>query len=125
MLMELLSSSPRTTDIYAHCSMSSVIELVPVDLEEYILPTLGYSPKKIIRGGSETEREEPLNDHITPEEKLEIALEMAKCLAAMHGYEDGVIAHVRWILILFYFATFPRSIMLSTFIFLFPLSVDI
>lgn len=95
MVMELLSSSPRVTDIYAHCSMSSVIEFVPVNLENYILPTLGYSPKKILRGGSEeSEREEPLNDHITPEEKLEIALEMAKCLAAMHGYEDGVIAHV-------------------------------
>lgn len=95
MLMELLTSSPRATDIYVHCAMSSVIEFAPVDIEEYILPTTGYTPKRVLRGAKQKdELEGPLNDYISPEEKLEIALEMAKSLAAMHGFEDGAIAHV-------------------------------
>lgn len=91
--MELLSASPRAIDIYSHCAMSSVIEFAPMDMEEYILPTTGYSPKRLIRKGAKSDNL-PVNDHISPEEKLEIALEMAKCLAEMHGFEDGVIAHV-------------------------------
>jgi len=34
-----------------------------------------------------------LNDYISPEEKLSIALEMAKSLAVLHGHPDGPIAH--------------------------------
>ncbi|KAL7535462.1 hypothetical protein ACHAWF_005175 [Thalassiosira exigua] len=94
MVMELLSSSPRAIDLYSHCAMSSVIEFAPTDIEKTVLPTKGYSPKMFVRRESENEDDlEPLNDHISPIEKLEIALEMAKCLAAMHGFEDGVIAH--------------------------------
>mmetsp|Transcript_8714 Transcript_8714/g.15290 ORF Transcript_8714/g.15290 Transcript_8714/m.15290 type:complete len:368 (+) Transcript_8714:129-1232(+) len=95
MVMEMLSSSPRAIDIYSHCAMSSLIEFAPTDIEEYILPTTGYSPKKFVRRGAKNnDLDEPINDHISPEEKLEIALEMAKCIATMHGFEDGVIAHV-------------------------------
>ena len=96
MVMELLSSSPRAINIYSYCAMSSISEFAPVDLEDYILPTTGYAPKRLRRGSKNNYDldELPLNDYISPEEKLEIALEMAKCLAAMHGYEDGVLAHV-------------------------------
>ncbi|KAL7546280.1 hypothetical protein ACHAWF_009609 [Thalassiosira exigua] len=95
MVMELLHSSPRAIDIYSHCAMSSVIEFAPTDIEGYVMPTSGRSPKRFVRKiENEEDKEKPLNDHISPIEKLEIALEMAKCLAAMHGLEDGVIAHV-------------------------------
>lgn len=96
MVMSLLSSSPRAIDIYSHCAMSSVIEFAPQDMEEYILPTNGYSPQKWVRRreGKNGVPLEPLNHYISPEEKLEIALEMAKCVAAMHGFEGGAIVHV-------------------------------
>ncbi|KAL7544839.1 hypothetical protein ACHAWF_008204 [Thalassiosira exigua] len=98
MVMELLHSSPRAINIYSHCSMSSVIEFAPIDMEDYILPTFGTVPKKFVRRKSEREDEsdqvEPLNGHISPIEKLEIALDMAKCVAVMHGFEDGIIANV-------------------------------
>ncbi|KAL9190906.1 hypothetical protein ACHAXT_000612, partial [Thalassiosira profunda] len=94
MLMELLSNSPRAIDIYAHCAMSSVMEFAPTDIEEYAMPTIGQQPKLFVRRGEQTNPDLPLNDYISPDEKLEMALEMAKCLASMHGYADGAIAHV-------------------------------
>lgn len=95
MVMELLSSSPRVTDIYSHCAMSSVTEFAPTDMETYIMPTTGFTPKSIVRGSKrKMEPDRPLNDHISPEEKLEIALEMAKCIAVLHGFKDGPIVHV-------------------------------
>ena len=103
MVIELLSSSPRAIDMYSHCSLSSVIEFAPTDMEGYIFPTDGFSPKTFVRRGEEKdddgldnddEHHEPINNHISAEEKLEIALEMAKCIADMHGFEDGVIVNV-------------------------------
>ncbi len=96
MVMEQLTSSPRAIDVYSHCAMSSIIEFAPVGMEDYIMPTLGYTPKKILRRGAKLKEEwdRPLNSHISLEEKLEIALEMAKCLAVMHGYEGGPIVNV-------------------------------
>lgn len=96
MVMEQLTSSPRAADIYSHCAMSSVIEFAPIDMEDYIMPTIGYTPKKILRRGAKhlDEWDGPLNSNISPEEKLEIALEMAKCLAVMHGYASGPIVNV-------------------------------
>ncbi|KAL3793308.1 hypothetical protein HJC23_003818 [Cyclotella cryptica] len=97
MVMELLTSSPRTANIFSFCALSSVIEFAPTDIEDYIMPSKGRHPKQIRRHGSDDDRaiiESPVNDYISPYEKLEIALEMAKCIAAMHGFVDGPIAHV-------------------------------
>lgn len=96
MVMERLTSSPRAIDIYSHCAMSSVIEFAPIDMQDYIMPTIGYTPKKILRRGAKHIGgwDGPLNSYISPEEKLEIALEMAKCLAVMHGYDGGPIVNV-------------------------------
>ena len=98
MVMERLTSSPRSADIYSYCGLSSVIEFAPVDIEEYIMPSKGRHAK-LIRQYADPEdygldMEYPVNDYISPQEKLEIALEMAKCLAEMHGYVGGPIAHV-------------------------------
>lgn len=101
MVIELLSSSSRAIDMYAHCSLSSIIEFAPTNMEDYIFPTKGFQPKKFVRRGDKDyvdsaidDEPQPVNDHISMEEKLEIALEMAKCIAAMHGFEDGVIVNV-------------------------------
>ena len=94
MVMELLTSSPRSTNIYGHCGMSSLTEFLPEDIEATVLPTFGYSPKRLLRGSLGQDFDSELNDHLSPREKLEIALEISKCLAAMHGFEGGVIAHV-------------------------------
>jgi hypothetical protein len=97
MLMELLTSSPRSANIYSYCALSSVIEFAPVDIEEYIMPSKGRHPKLIRRHADPDDHgliEYPVNDHILPYEKLEIALEMAQCLAEMHGFAGGPIAHV-------------------------------
>lgn len=86
MVMELLTSSPRIANIYSFCALSSLIEYAPGNLEEYVMR-------------NEVEREDdddptPKNDYIKPLEKLEMALELAKGIAAMHGYEGGVLANV-------------------------------
>ncbi|KAL7471086.1 hypothetical protein ACHAXS_011377 [Conticribra weissflogii] len=96
MVMELLTSSPRIANLYAFCGMSSLIEYAPGDIEHYIMPTGGYEPKKSPSSGKRDEIVDntPVNESISPREKLEIALDIAKCLATMHGHPDGPIAHV-------------------------------
>ena len=94
MVMELLTSSPRSTNIYGHCAMSSLTEFQPEDIEEIVLPTFGYSPKRLLRGSRGQDFDSEINDHLSPREKLEMAREVSKCLAVMHGFEGGVIAHV-------------------------------
>ena len=85
MVMELLSATPRAIDLYAHCAMSSVVEFAGTDMDEALLPTLGFPPRGV-RGGDESFEARPYNDDLSPPEKLEVALEMAKCLAVMHGH---------------------------------------
>lgn len=97
-MLELPSSSPRAIDLYSHCALSSVVEFAPTDLEKYVFPTLGYSPKRFVRRGTaqhehEDEEARPLNHHISAEEKLAIALEMAQAVAVMHGLAGGAVAH--------------------------------
>lgn len=88
LVMEMLSSSSRSVDVYAHCAMSSAMEWAVTDMEDYILPTAGMVPQERMGTGAG-----PLNEYISYEEKLSIALEMAKCLAVMHGHPDGPIVH--------------------------------
>ncbi|KAL7534368.1 hypothetical protein ACHAXR_006618 [Thalassiosira sp. AJA248-18] len=91
MVMELLTSSPRIANIYAFCALSSMIEYAPGNIENYVMPTEGYETSK--QDDDEVDPT-PVNDHIPPQEKLEMALELAKGLAAMHGHSGGVIANV-------------------------------
>jgi len=94
-VMELLTSTPRAANIFSYCGTSSITEYAPIDIDDYVYPTSGHTPKKLRHKPDEYPYVElPLNNHISPEDKLEIALEMAKCLAAMHGYSDGPIVNV-------------------------------
>ena len=91
MVMELLTSSPRIADIYSFCALSSIIEYAPGNIEDYVMPTEGYDSRS---HQEKVEDPTPVNDYIKPIEKLEMALELAKGLAAMHGHSGGVIANV-------------------------------
>jgi len=94
-VMELLTPSPRAASIFSYCGTSSITEFTPIDIEDYVSPTLGNTPKKLHHEPDEYPYLDlPLNDHVSWEEKLEIALEMAKCVAAMHGNTDGPIVNV-------------------------------
>jgi len=94
-VMELLTPSPRAADVFSYCGTSSITEFTPIDIEDYVYPTLGNTPKKLHHEPEDYPYLDlPLNSHISFEEKLEIALEMAKCVAAMHGYTDGVVVNV-------------------------------
>ena len=68
------------------CALSSISEYLPGNMEHYVTPT----------GGKRKDESDltPVNDHIAPLDKLEMALQLSKALAVMHGHRDGVIANV-------------------------------
>ena len=72
MVMELLSSSKRIADIYSFCALSSIIEYLPIQIEKEVMST-----RRNI--------EQPIK-------KLEMAIELTKILATIHGHKDGVIS---------------------------------
>jgi len=86
MVMEQLTHSPRIANIYSFCALSSIIEYAPGDIEKYVMPTGGYK-----EAGNDDPT--PLNK-IDGVEKLQLSLELAKGIAAMHGHSEGVIANV-------------------------------
>ena len=124
-VMELLTPSPRAASIFSYCGTSSIQEYAPIDIEDYVYPTLGNTPKKLHHEPEDYPYLDlPLNTHISPEEKLEIALEMSKCVAAMHGHADGPIVNVDLQLGQFFRLVFlPSAIGFLTFIISFLTSV--
>lgn len=94
MVMEQLSASPRIADIYAFCGLSSIIEYAPENIEKYVLPTGGVRVTNDDDDESDDEDDPTPVNHIKAQEKLEMAIELAKGIATMHGHKDGVIANV-------------------------------
>lgn len=88
-IMERLTSSPRIVDIFGYCGTSSIVETLPYELEEYIVPGDGMAKQKDL---DQYDDVHPMN-HYTIEEKLYIALKMAESIADLHGFEGGVIVH--------------------------------
>jgi serine/threonine protein kinase len=92
LIMERLTVSPRIVDIYGHCGTAIRVEAIPFEMENVIVPGEGYI-------SSEEEEEEKMKPDVTsknkftPTEKLEIALSMAKSIADLHGFSDGLIIH--------------------------------
>ena len=72
MVMELLSSSKRIADIYSFCALSSVIEYAPIQIEEEVMSTRRNIDQ--------------------PVKKLEMAIELLKVVATIHGHKDGLIS---------------------------------
>lgn len=99
MVMELLTSSPRIANIYSFCGMSSLIEYAPGNVEKTVMPTGGKTYDELNNGLAENGYEPmdevvdntPVNDSIPPQEKLEIALEIAKGISTMHGHSLGCV----------------------------------
>jgi hypothetical protein len=114
--MERMTASPRIVDIYHHCGTAVWVEAINYEVEKVIVPGDGYYDLKINNETMTTEERQeirnefpmvedimsstgemimvpkPFND-FTAVEKLDIALQMAKSLADMHGYFGGVIVH--------------------------------
>mmetsp|Transcript_24130 Transcript_24130/g.49774 ORF Transcript_24130/g.49774 Transcript_24130/m.49774 type:complete len:290 (+) Transcript_24130:123-992(+) len=89
LVMERLSLSPRIADMYGFCSTSVMTEPLPGEIEENAVPT----PKRISKGDLHDKDDVDPKNSYTPNEKIEMALEMAEALADLHGFRDGIITH--------------------------------
>ena len=90
LVMDLLSASPRITNIYSYCAQGSITEYCPTQVEEDIVKEEFYDGT-FLPG----EEDEPTTrNNLTVTEKLQYALDFARPLAEMHGLRDGVILHV-------------------------------
>jgi len=90
-IMESMTKSPRIMDLYGHCGFSTMVEVVPIEFEEVIVPGEGYQDPDTVEQRNKNGLR-PYND-FTSDEKLGYALEMAESLADLHGFELGVIVH--------------------------------
>jgi len=90
-IMERMTKSPRIIDIYGHCGFSTTVEVVPIELEEAVVPGEGYADNQDV----EKHNSDGVisYNNFTIDEKLQFALEMAESLADLHGFEGGVIVH--------------------------------
>ena len=90
LVMDLLSASPRITNIYGYCGQGSITEYLPTQVEEVILKR-EYEDGKFLPG----EEDEPTTrNDLTVVEKLQYALDFARPLAEMHGMKEGAFLHV-------------------------------
>jgi hypothetical protein len=88
-IMEHFTASPSIINIFGHCSVIILAKAMGSEVW-----------KDIITGTRHVSQEEldqlddvfPPNNY-TVEQKLDMAIEMAKALADMHGYDDGIILH--------------------------------
>ena len=97
--MERLTSSPRIVNIYGHCGLSVMAEAGDDSIASSIVPNSGRA------NGTTLERQStiPSFNSYTPFEKLDLAIEMSKAIADLHGFSGGIIFHgdihpVQWLL---------------------------
>ena len=90
-IMESMTKSPRIMDLYGHCGFSTMVEVVPIEFEEVVVPGEGYESHDKVEKRNKN-GVQPFNN-FTATEKLTFALEMAESLADIHGFEGGVIVH--------------------------------
>ena len=89
LIMERMTASPRITDIHGFCGATSFLELMPYEANEIIQEGNGRANQTLLDRLDDVQPE----NHLTPYEKVAIALEMAESLADLHGFVDGVIIH--------------------------------
>ena len=98
-IMERLTSSPYIVDTYGFCGFNTFVENMRYEVEDEIHSQLRRDEvQKLFQTAS---WKYPLNN-LTSVEKLDVALVVAKSLAAIHGYKGGVIIHadthpVQWL----------------------------
>ena len=97
LVMEILSGSPRTSNIYGWCSTSTIVQYGR-EITNDVVPLWGdwqeAAGRISQRQLDQLEKEDvyPMNN-FTAHEKLKMALIMAEALAEMHGHVGGVIVH--------------------------------
>jgi hypothetical protein len=98
LIFEKLSASRVTSNMYAHCGSSIVVEAA-VSITEDIIPKVrinnksyrGYMKQSVLDTLQQNDVY-PMN-RFTNEEKLDIAIAMAESLAEMHGFGGSVITN--------------------------------
>eukprot|EP00566_Odontella_aurita_P005962 CAMPEP_0113579424 /NCGR_PEP_ID=MMETSP0015_2-20120614/30060_1 /TAXON_ID=2838 /ORGANISM="Odontella" /LENGTH=579 /DNA_ID=CAMNT_0000483401 /DNA_START=188 /DNA_END=1927 /DNA_ORIENTATION=+ /assembly_acc=CAM_ASM_000160 len=89
LVMERLTSSPRITNVHGHCATSIVVESLPGEVWDVVVPT-----ERTVRP-SDIHDEDGVDNMngMSPMEKLQLALDTAEALSELHGFKDGVIVH--------------------------------
>lgn len=91
LVSEKFSADPWFVDMYGFCGVTMLSEIMLYkDLERYALPKFNRKKKTI--DAYEPEEQLHLN-RLAPDEKLEIALQMAKALTHLHNYKGGRLVH--------------------------------
>lgn len=99
LLMERLSASPRTTNIYGHCAGSVTVEPA-LEITNDIVPWTEHqhergriSEKKLNRLQKQHNTAIFSFNNYTAEEKLDIAIQMAEAVAEMHGFSGSIVVN--------------------------------
>jgi serine/threonine protein kinase len=96
-IMERLTASPRIVSAYGHCGLSILSEPMSEEVSPLIIPNTGYAKQSELDKLPDVQ---PANN-LTAFEKLDMALDMAKSIADIHGH-PGLIVHgdihpVQWL----------------------------
>jgi len=95
LVMERLSASKVTSDIYAHCGTTVVVQSGH-DFKKELVPKIGRNHRGRLPQEDldklQVNDAQPMNNY-TISEKVDMALAMAESLAETHGYEGGVIVN--------------------------------
>jgi serine/threonine protein kinase len=92
-ILEGLTASPRITDIYGYCGMTTMQEVLPEEILTLLEPE-GHTANqtKLDMLQAVDGKVHPKNN-LTGMEKLDLALGMAEAVADIHGFKGGVIVH--------------------------------
>jgi len=94
-LMDKLSPSPHTSNLYGYCGTTILVEKL-YNLENDVLPyRSGYKRGRISQVELDKLQKDdvfPMNEHkLNVEQKLDLAISMAEGLAELHGFSGGVV----------------------------------
>lgn len=111
LIMERLTSSPRIVNIYGHCGTSVIAEASEDSVAGAIVPNSGRANVTIL---DQLPSIASFNN-FPPITKLDLAIEMSKAVADLHGFSGGIIIHgdihpVQWLL-----SSKQRSLQLNDF----------
>jgi serine/threonine protein kinase len=91
LIFDQLTTVPLVLKIYGYCGGSVIVEAMAADLHKIVIPGDGQASQSRL---DQIPIDQPLSQNsLTVSEKLQIALEMAESLAALHGYSGGRIIH--------------------------------
>jgi serine/threonine protein kinase len=112
-ILERLSASPRIVDIWGYCGISSYVESMSIEVEDEIMvSSLWGHPDKVhkllakkMKMIKEQRQEQPKLkpssikpqwisfNNLTSVQRVDVAIEMAETVAAIHGFDGGVIVN--------------------------------